>query len=82
MDNDHQESIERLELMYKESNDQMLQGQNEKQIQIMKLMELIANSAKKKGLAITFDMGKEPVNPENQPTSSIEATQEETHQEH
>ena len=49
MESDHEARIERLELMVKESQDQMLYWQCKMQTQIVKLMEVMIASLKEKG---------------------------------
>ena len=65
MESDHEARIERLELMVKESQDQMLRQQNEMQTQMARLVELMTASMREKGQASTAETRNDPPNVES-----------------
>ena len=81
MDSDHEARIERLELMVKESQDQMLRQQSEMQTQMARLMELVTVSMKEKGQPSTAETRSDSPNVEGPPTNNSEHAQGEPRQE-
>ena len=81
MENDHEAHIERLELMVKESQDQMLRQQSEMQTQMARLMELMTASMKEKGQASTAETRNGSPNVEGPPANNPEPSQGEPRQE-
>ena len=78
MESDHEARIERLELMVKESQDQMLRQQSEMQTQMARLMELMTASMKEKGQASTAETRNDSPNVEGPPANNPEHAQGET----
>jgi len=74
MENDHQARIERLELMYRESQELMLKRNDELQTQVAELMKLVAASLKEKGQTSTVENGKRPIDLEADVNCGVEAT--------
>ena len=81
MESDHEARIERLELMVKESQDQMLRQQNEMQTQMARLMELVTVSMKEKGQPSTAETRSDSPNVEGPPANNPEPNQGEPRQE-
>ena len=78
MESDHEARIKRLELMVKESQDQMLRQQYKMQNQIAKLMELMTAFMKEKGQASTTEMRNDLPNAKSPSANNPEPAQEET----
>ena len=74
MENDHQAYIERLKLMYRESQEQSLCRNKEFQALIAKVTKLLSEALKEKGQTSTIDMEKESINPNSNLNGGIEAT--------
>ena len=81
MESDHEACIERLELMVKESQDQMLHQQSEMQTQMARLMELMIAFMREKGQASTAETRNDSPNVEGPPAKNSEHAQGETRQE-
>ena len=81
MESDHEARIERLELMVKESQDQMLRQQSEMQTQMARLMELMTASMKEKGQASTAETRNDSPKVQSPPTNNLEPDQGEPRQE-
>ena len=75
MESDHEARIERLELMVKESQDQMLRQQSKMQTQMARLMELMTASMKEKGQASTAETKNDSPNVEGLPANNPEHAQ-------
>ena len=81
MESDHEARIERLELMVKESQDQMLRQQSEMQTQMARLMELMIAPMKEKGQASTAEARNDSPNVEGPPANNSEPSQGKPRQE-